>query len=60
VISISASKFVATDKARVTVYLPQELKQRLAVIAEKDKRSVSVLIEILVLEALDVRDNAKK
>ncbi|MBW4654515.1 MAG: ribbon-helix-helix protein, CopG family [Kaiparowitsia implicata GSE-PSE-MK54-09C] len=51
---------MATDKARVTVYLPQELKQRLAVIAEKDKRSVSVLIEILVLEALDVRDNAKK
>jgi hypothetical protein len=29
------------------------------VIAEQDKRSVSVLIEILVLEALEVRDKGK-
>lgn len=46
---------VATDKARITVYLPQELKDRLTVVAEKDKRSVSVLIEILILEALEAR-----
>ena len=56
-----ASPFVcvATDKARITVYLPQELKDRLADIAEKDKRSVSVLIEILILEALEARDEGK-
>jgi len=50
---------MATDKARITVYLPQELKDRLAAVAEKDKRSVSVLIEILILEALEARDSGK-
>ena len=50
---------VATDKARITVYLPQELKDRLTVVAEQDKRSVSVLIEILILEALEARDKGK-
>lgn len=48
---------MATDKARITVYLPQALKDRLTVEAEKDKRSVSVLIEILILEALEARDS---
>ncbi len=47
------------DKARITVYLPQELKDRLTVIAEQDKRSVSVLIEILILEALEARNKGK-
>ncbi|WP_088892997.1 ribbon-helix-helix domain-containing protein [Leptolyngbya ohadii] len=51
---------VATDKARVTVYLPQDLKDRLTVVAEKDKRSVSVMIEILVLEALEAREQGNK
>ncbi len=50
---------VTTDKARITVYLPQELKDRLTVMAEQDKRSVSVLIEILILEALEARDKGK-
>ncbi|MBD3884762.1 ribbon-helix-helix protein, CopG family [Phormidium tenue FACHB-886] len=50
---------VATDKARITVYLPQALKDRLTVVAEKDKRSVSVLIEILILEALEAREKGK-
>lgn len=57
--SIHAEPSVATDKARITVYLPQELKDRLTVIAEQDKRSVSVLIEILILEALESRDKGK-
>lgn len=57
--SIDTELRVATDKARITVYLPQELKDRLAVMAEQDKRSVSVLIEILILEALEARDKGK-
>ena len=51
---------MATDKARITVYLPQELKDRLTVVAEKDRRSVSVLIEVLILEALAARDEGKE
>jgi predicted transcriptional regulator len=58
--SIDADVRVATDKARITVYLPQDLKDRLTVIAEKDKRSVSVLIEILILEALESRERGKE
>ena len=58
-ITVKAFVRMATDKARITVYLPQDLKDRLAVIAEKDKRSVSVLIEILILEALETRDKGK-
>ena len=50
---------MTTDKARITVYLPQDLKDRLAVIAQKDKRSHSVTIEILILEALEARDKGK-
>lgn len=57
--SIDTNLLVATDKARITVYLPQELKDRLAEIAEQDKRSVSVLIEILILEALEARGKGK-
>lgn len=57
--SVHSDLRVATDKARITVYLPQELKDRLTVIAEKDKRSVSVLIEILVLEALEAREKGE-
>jgi predicted transcriptional regulator len=57
--SIDTELRVATDKARITVYLPQELKDRLTVIAEQDKRSVSVLIEILILEALEARNKGK-
>ncbi|NJM60350.1 MAG: ribbon-helix-helix protein, CopG family [Oscillatoriales cyanobacterium RU_3_3] len=51
---------MATDKARITVYLPQDLKERLTAIAQKDKRSVSVMIEILILEALEARDRGKE
>jgi hypothetical protein len=59
-VDLSSSICVATDKARITVYLPQSLKDRLTVEAQKDKRSVSVLIEILILEALESRDQGKQ
>jgi hypothetical protein len=46
---------VATDKDRITVYLPSELREKLAKMAERDKRSVSATIEILLSEALKAR-----
>jgi hypothetical protein len=46
---------VTTNKKRVTVYIPESLHDQLAELAKKDKRSISVLIEILVLEALEGR-----
>lgn len=47
---------VATDKARVTVYIPEELKERLVRYAEKERRSLSVTIELLLVDALDRKE----
>jgi predicted transcriptional regulator len=44
---------VTTDKARLNVYIPQQLKNRLDQLAEKDRRSLSVTVEILLTAALD-------
>lgn len=43
---------VTTDKARVTIYILQDLKDRLVALAEEDRRSLSVTIELLILQAL--------
>ncbi|PSB14808.1 hypothetical protein C7B76_15260 [filamentous cyanobacterium CCP2] len=44
---------MTTEKARLNVYIPQQLKDRLDRLAEKDRRSLSVTVEILLTEALD-------
>jgi predicted transcriptional regulator len=44
---------VTTDKARLNVYIPQQLKDRLDQLADKDRRSLSVTVELLLIEALD-------
>lgn len=44
---------MTTEKARLNVYIPQELKDRLDQLAEKDRRSLSVTVEILLTKALD-------
>jgi len=51
---------VTTEKARLNVYIPQSLKDRLDQLAEKDRRSLSVTVEILLtgaLEALEAKEN---
>lgn len=48
---------MATDKARVTVYIPEELKERLVRYAEKERRSLSVTIELLLVEALERKEH---
>lgn len=44
---------MTTEKARLNVYIPQQLKDRLDQLAEKDRRSLSVTVEILLTAALD-------
>ena len=44
---------MTTEKARLNVYIPQQLKDRLDQLAEKDRRSLSVTVELLLVEALD-------
>lgn len=47
---------MTTDKERITIYLPTELKDRLAEMAKADRRSMTTMIEVLLLEALQARD----
>jgi hypothetical protein len=51
---------VATDKDRITVYLPSELRERISQLAEQDKRSVSSTIEILLLKAIEAMDKEQQ
>ena len=44
---------MTTDKARLNVYIPQQLKDRLDQVAAKDRRSLSVTVELLLTDALD-------
>jgi predicted transcriptional regulator len=41
----------------LNVYIPQELKDRLDRLAEKDRRSLSVTVELLLLDALERRES---
>jgi predicted transcriptional regulator len=51
---------VTTEKARLNVYIPQHLKDRLDQLAEKDRRSLSVTVEILLTEALEAKEVQSK
>jgi hypothetical protein len=51
---------VTTDKARLNVYIPQELKDRLDKRANRDRRSLSVTVEILLTEALDALETREQ
>lgn len=46
---------MVTKKDKVSIYLPGQLKDALIKLAAQDKRSLSVFIEVLVLEALEAR-----
>jgi hypothetical protein len=50
---------MTTDKERVTVYLPSELRTRLEEISKRDRRSLTATIEVLLIEALETRDKGK-
>jgi hypothetical protein len=46
---------MVTHKAKLSIYLPGQLKEALAKLAAKDKRFVSTYLEVLILEALESR-----
>ncbi|AFY86690.1 MAG: hypothetical protein N4J56_002496 [Chroococcidiopsis sp. SAG 2025] len=50
---------VATDKSRVTIYIPDHLKQYLEAWAKEDGRSVSNLVERLLTQAVKEKEGAK-
>jgi hypothetical protein len=51
---------MTTDKERVTVYLPSDIKARLEEISKRDRRSLTATIEVLLIEALETRDKGKE
>jgi hypothetical protein len=51
---------MTTDKERVTVYLPSDVKARLEEISKRDRRSLTATIEVLLIEALEIRDKGKE
>ncbi|MFB2772673.1 ribbon-helix-helix protein, CopG family [Pelatocladus sp. BLCC-F211] len=49
-----------TDKALVSVYVPQDIKEKLEVWAKEEDRSVSYIVGRLIIEAIEVRESKKK
>ncbi len=50
---------MAKDKSLISVYVPQEVKDRLEEWAGEEDRSVSYIVGRLIADALDARDQQK-
>jgi predicted transcriptional regulator len=48
---------MTTKKRQTSIYLPDELREQLEAIAEKEQRSLTFIIEQLLREALKARDD---
>jgi len=51
---------MAKDKSLISVYVPQEVKERLEGWASEEDRSVSYIVGRLITEALETRDQQKQ
>ncbi|MBD2062566.1 ribbon-helix-helix protein, CopG family [Trichocoleus sp. FACHB-6] len=49
-----------TDKALVSVYIPQEAKEKLEVWAKEEDRSLSYIVGRLIADAIELRESKKK
>lgn len=51
---------MAKDKSLISVYVPQEVKERLEGWASEEDRSVSYIVGRLITDALEARDQQKQ
>ncbi|MBW4548730.1 MAG: ribbon-helix-helix protein, CopG family [Symplocastrum torsivum CPER-KK1] len=51
---------MARDKSLISVYVPQEVKERLEEWAGEEDRSVSYIVGRLITDALDIREQQKQ
>jgi predicted transcriptional regulator len=51
---------MTTKKRQTSIYLPDDLRENLEAIAEKEQRSLTFVIEQLLREALQVRQGNKE
>ncbi|MBI4782247.1 MAG: ribbon-helix-helix protein, CopG family [Oscillatoriophycideae cyanobacterium NC_groundwater_1537_Pr4_S-0.65um_50_18] len=49
---------MTTKKRQTSIYLPDDLRENLEAIAEKEQRSLTFVIEQLLREALQVRQGS--
>jgi hypothetical protein len=50
---------VATDKAKISLYVEDWVKERSAALAKKDRRSLSSWIEVLMIDAIKAAEGAE-
>jgi predicted transcriptional regulator len=50
---------MTTKKRQTSIYLPDDLREQIEAIAEADQRSLTFVIEQLLREALQERQNKK-
>ena len=50
---------MTTKKRQTSIYLPDDLRENLEAIAEKEQRSLTFVIEQLLREALQIRQGNK-
>jgi hypothetical protein len=46
---------MVTKKGKIAIYIPEKLREALIKLAADDRRSLSVYVELLILEALAAR-----
>lgn len=50
---------MTTSKNQVTIYLSDEIRDKIKAIAEKDRRSFSFTVEELLIAALEAKENQR-
>lgn len=53
-----ARAFMTTQKRQTSIYLPEPMREEIQAIAEKEQRSFTFVVEMLLREALQARVNA--
>lgn len=51
---------MTTQKRQTSIYLPDTLREAVQVIAEKEQRSFTFVVEVLLKEALEAREKKGK
>ena len=48
---------MTTQKRQTSIYLPESMREAIQAIAEKEQRSFTFVVEMLLREALETREN---
>ncbi len=51
---------MTTQKRQTSIYLPDEVREAIQAIADQEQRSFTFVVEMLLKEALKVRENQGK